>query len=182
MANRKKNVSNHRRSSPKDTAVEELQASRLGPFSTKGSSKTKKAKVHNYRMDVPRRISEIPGMIGGVGLQTSMDDVADCLTVGRNIAISGEITACAKLIVEGRVEATINDAQVVSVSDGGFFKGTAECEAADIKGQFEGHLVAKQVLTVRTGGQVKGSVRYGRINIEPGGEISGEMEAIEDDQ
>jgi len=62
----------------------------------------------------------------------------------------------------------------------GFFRGTAEVDEADISGRFEGSLIARQKLTIRKGGRIDGSVRYGRIVIESGGEISGDMAALED--
>lgn len=178
MPTKKQKNNNEVDAKPSEQEEKKLQAAPLKPFSSNEGPKTTS---NTYTKDIPRRISDFPGMIGGMGLQTNIDDVSDCLTIGRNISLNGEILSCAKLVVEGVVEASIMDAQVVSVSDGGSFKGKAVCEVADIKGFFEGDLLAKQVLTVRAGGQVKGKVKYGTVNIEPGGEISGEMKALENE-
>ena len=70
--------------------------------------------------------------------------------------------------------------KVIEIAPGGYFRGNAEVEEADISGRFEGTLVARQKLTLRKGGRIDGSVRYGRIVIESGGEISGDMSALED--
>jgi len=61
----------------------------------------------------------------------------------------------------------------------GYFKGSAEVDEADINGHYEGDLIARERLIVRAGGHIKGKVRYGRIVIESGGEISGDMQALE---
>jgi len=109
-----------------------------------------------------------------------LDDEANRLTVGRNICLNGEITACEKLVVDGRVEATLTDAHAIEVSPTGFFKGNADVMEAEISGKFEGTLVAKDLLTIHKDGRVDGSVRYGRIVIEAGGEISGDMASLDE--
>ncbi len=101
------------------------------------------------------------------------------LIVGRDICLNGEITSCERLIVEGRVEVTLSDARFIDVAQTGFFKGNAEVREADISGRFEGQLVATERLTVRAGGRISGSVRYGSIVIEPGGEVTGDMQPLE---
>ena len=103
----------------------------------------------------------------------------NCLVIGRSICLKGEITACEKLIVEGVVDLTLPNAHSIEVSPSGHFKGTAKVAEADISGQFEGELVALERLIVRATGHIKGKIRYGRIVIESGGEVIGDMQALE---
>ena len=100
------------------------------------------------------------------------------LTVGRDIHLKGEIASCDKLVVEGRVEATLHDVRAIEVSQGGYFRGDCQVDDADISGVYEGHLVARGKLTVRASGRISGSIRYGRIVIESGGEVSGDMQTL----
>lgn len=100
------------------------------------------------------------------------------LMVGRDIFLSGEITACDLVIVEGRIEATLRNSNAVEIAESGMFKGTAEIEKADVSGMFEGDLTVRDRLIVRRSGRVKGKLRYGSIQIEPGGEISGAVEIL----
>jgi cytoskeletal protein CcmA (bactofilin family) len=100
------------------------------------------------------------------------------LVIGRDISLSGEITSCDRLIVEGRAEVALSSATTIDVTASGFFKGSAEVEEADIQGRFEGELTAFGLLTVRSGGSVSGRVRYGRVIIESGGEISGDIQSL----
>ena len=103
------------------------------------------------------------------------------LIVGRDIALSGSINACEKLIVEGRVEANIADCQEIDLAETGTFVGEAEIDVAEISGVFEGTLIARELLLVRTSGKVNGSVRYGRLEVERGGQIVGDVRVFESD-
>ena len=98
------------------------------------------------------------------------------LTVGPNIKLKGvEITDCDTLVVEGSVEATM-DSRVIQISERGAFKGSAEIDIAEIRGQFDGNLTARQKLVIYSTGKVTGRVRYGKVVIEEGGQLSGEIE------
>jgi cytoskeletal protein CcmA (bactofilin family) len=98
------------------------------------------------------------------------------LTVGPNIKLKGvEITDCDTLVVEGSVEATM-DSRVIQISERGAFKGSAEIDIAEIRGVFDGNLTVRQKLTIFSTGKVTGRVRYGKVVIEEGGQLSGEVE------
>ena len=133
-----------------------------------------------FRAEIPRRVVDIPGAPRRSEPMLPTDDDTNRLTVGRNICLAGEITACEKLVVDGRVEASLNDARALDISPTGYFKGNAEVDEADISGHFEGTLIARRKLTIRKTGHVSGSVRYGRIVIESGGEIAGDMASLEE--
>jgi len=99
------------------------------------------------------------------------------LTVGPNIKLKGvEITDCDTLVVEGSVEATM-DSRVIQISERGAFKGSADIDVAEIRGLFDGNLTARQKLVIYSTGKVTGRVRYGKVVIEEGGQLSGEIES-----
>jgi len=97
------------------------------------------------------------------------------LIVGRDIALSGSINACSKLVVEGRVEANISDCQEIEIAESGTFKGEAAIDVAEISGIFEGTLIARELLLVRNTGRITGSIRFGRLEVERGGKIEGDV-------
>ena len=98
------------------------------------------------------------------------------LTVGPNIKLKGiEITDCDTLVVEGSVEATM-DSRVIQISERGSFKGSAEIDIAEIRGEFDGVLTVRQKLVIYSTGKVTGKIRYGKVVIEEGGQLSGEIE------
>ena len=112
---------------------------------------------------------------------TSVSDIAQVpeggskLTVGPNIKLKGvEITDCDTLVVEGLVEATM-DSRVIQISERGAFKGAAEIDIAEIHGQFDGNLTVRQKLTIYATGKVSGKIRYGKVVIEEGGQLTGEI-------
>lgn len=108
---------------------------------------------------------------------TASKDGESKLTVGPNIKLKGvEITDCDTLVVEGSVEATM-DSRVIQISERGAFKGSAEIDVAEIRGLFDGTLTVRQKLVIYSTGRVTGKVRYGKVVIEEGGQLSGEIEA-----
>ena len=102
-------------------------------------------------------------------------DSGSKLTVGPNIKLKGvEITDCDTLVVEGTVEATMNS-RVIQIAEQGAFKGSAEIEIAEIRGEFDGNLVVRQKLVIYSTGKVTGTIRYGKLVVEEGGQLSGEI-------
>ncbi|MBV9828562.1 MAG: polymer-forming cytoskeletal protein [Alphaproteobacteria bacterium] len=101
------------------------------------------------------------------------------LIVGREISLSGEINSCDKLIVEGSVEANLQNCRDVDIAESGLFKGSATVEDIEVRGRFEGNLIARKRLLVRSTGHVAGSIRYGEIEVERGGQISGDIQAAQ---
>lgn len=97
------------------------------------------------------------------------------LTVGPNIKLKGvEITDCDTLVVEGMVEATM-DSRLMQIAECGAFKGSAGIDIAEIHGQFDGELTVRDKLIVYATGKVTGKIRYGKLVIEEGGQLSGEV-------
>jgi len=123
----------------------------------------------------PRRAESRPGDSKTDGRSEGAGEVKK-LIVGRDIFLSGEIKSCNKLVVEGSVEAALRDCQTVEIADAGLFRGSAEIDTADVSGRFEGDLTVRSRLMIRSTGRIVGTVRYGQIEIERGGVISGQIE------
>ncbi|MFN3374938.1 MAG: polymer-forming cytoskeletal protein [Burkholderiaceae bacterium] len=99
------------------------------------------------------------------------------LTVGPNIKLKGvEITDCDTLVVEGIVEATM-DSRVIQIAEQGAFRGSAEIDIAEIHGEFHGTLTVRQKLVIHGTGKVSGKIRYGKLVVEEGGQLAGEIES-----
>jgi cytoskeletal protein CcmA (bactofilin family) len=101
------------------------------------------------------------------------------LTVGNDILLKGEIATCDRLVIEGAVDATLNEVHTVEIAEGGSFKGFAEIEDAEISGIFEGELVVRNRLVIYATGKVRGKITYGEIEIERGGELTGEIKTMD---
>ena len=112
------------------------------------------------------------------GAENGSRHAAGRLVVGPNIRMKGvEVTDCDVVIVEGQLEAKF-DSRVVEIAETGVLSGTASMDVAEIWGRFEGELTVRQQLIVHPTGRVNGHVRYGKIRIEEGGEISGEISTL----
>ena len=109
--------------------------------------------------------------------KSGSDSTGSKLTVGPNIKLKGvEITDCDTLVVEGTVEATM-DSRVIQIAENGAFKGSAEIDIAEIHGEFNGTLTVRQKLVIFSSGKVNGKIRYGKLVVEEGGQLAGEIEA-----
>jgi cytoskeletal protein CcmA (bactofilin family) len=107
---------------------------------------------------------------------SSTNEVGSKLIVGPNIKLKGvEITDCDTLVVEGRVEATM-DSRVIQIAERGAFKGSAEIDIAEIRGEFDGELTVRQKLVIYATGKVSGKIRYGKVVIEEGGQLAGDVQ------
>ena len=100
------------------------------------------------------------------------------LIVGPNIKLKGvEIHDCDTLVVEGRVEATMVS-RAIQIADTGAFNGKVDVEIAEIRGNFQGEMTARKRLVVHASGRVSGKIRYGKMLIQEGGEMSGDVGTI----
>lgn len=99
------------------------------------------------------------------------------LVVGSGVKLKGaEILDCDTLLVEGRVEATM-DSRFIQIADQGAFDGKVNVDVAEIHGRFNGELTARQQLVIHATGRVSGKIRYGKIVIHEGGELSGDVKS-----
>lgn len=110
----------------------------------------------------------------------SSDDRKEAkLIVGPDIKMKGvEVNDCDTLVVEGRIEATL-DARALQIAEKGVFSGTVAVDSAEIHGRLEGELTVRKQLTVHATGRVSGKIRYARIKVEEGAELSGEISVLE---
>ena len=101
------------------------------------------------------------------------------LHVGVNIKLKGvEISDCDKLVIEGLVEATVHS-KAMQIDKPGTLTGTALIDVAEVHGEFTGELTARTRLVVYGTGRVNGTIRYGSLVVEDGGQLSGDVKQIE---
>lgn len=107
-----------------------------------------------------------------------MAETGSRLIVGPNVKLKGaEILDCDTLVVEGRVEATM-DSRVLKIAEQGAYSGKVGIDIAEIHGHFDGELTVRQQLVVHATGRVSGTIRYGKILVEEGGELSGDVQSL----
>ncbi|MCF8479181.1 MAG: polymer-forming cytoskeletal protein [Rhodospirillum sp.] len=171
------------RVAPTFTPSPSVAAPPLKPFAQRGTQMPSRPIQTSYKQpDMPRRAMDIPGH-GPRRADSGSAAAGDgkTLTVGREIQLSGEISACEHLVVEGKVQANLSNARVLEVSPGGEFHGKVTIEEADISGLFEGEMTVTRLLTIRPTGRVSGSVHYESMVVEDGGRIKGTVSPLSDD-
>ena len=91
---------------------------------------------------------------------------------------NAEISDCDTLVVEGRLEATL-DSRVLEIAENGVFQGTIAVDQAEIHGRFEGELTVRKQLVLQKTAKVTGKIRYAKIKIEEGAELAGEIALLD---
>jgi cytoskeletal protein CcmA (bactofilin family) len=110
---------------------------------------------------------------------TAMAQDHKTLLIARDVAISGKVGPCERLLIEGQLEAAVGDCRELDIARNASFKGSIRVEDADIAGLFEGEIVVRRRLRLRASGRLRGRVSYGHIEIEPGGQIDGEVARLQ---
>lgn len=153
--------------------------SQTGSGPAEGSSMQPTKPSSGFVPEIPRRTLDLPGAPARRAA-TPRSAEAKKLTVGPEISLTGEITACDMLVVEGNVHATLENSRHLEVAETGFFKGKVVIDEAVIAGEFDGTLIVRKTLSVRNKGHVRGTVRFGRLEVELGGEIEGDVALFKD--
>lgn len=145
------------------------------------ATKNKFNETQNQATEPAKAPVEIKPANQAPAIKTVPREEGNKLIVGPNIKLRGsEITDCEILVVEGRVEASMNSRDI-RIAEGGIFSGKAEIDVAEVRGLFEGELTARKQLVIYASGRVTGKIRYGALTIEDGGVLSGEVAAIAKD-
>jgi len=101
------------------------------------------------------------------------------LIVGPNIKLKGvEIDDCDTLVVEGRVEATMVS-RAIQIAESGAFSGKVDVDVAEVRGDFRGEMTARRKLVIHASGRVSGKIRYGKMLVQEGGVMSGDVGSID---
>ena len=156
-----------------------------GPASSQSRTTPESATPANEsRSDSPTAAADVASTVAvtasgtGTVSEDGPRDTGSRLIVGPDVKLKGaEILDCDTLVVEGRVEATM-DSRVIRIAENGSFAGTVGIDVAEVRGRFEGELTARSQLVIHATGRVSGKIRYGKILIEEGGEISGDVQSL----
>lgn len=129
----------------------------------------------------PQRAAPLPTPAPAPEATPRAEDAAGSkLIVGPNIKLKGvEIHDCDTLVVEGRVEATMVS-RSIQIAEHGAFEGKVDVDVAEIRGAFNGEMTARKKLVIHASGRVGGKIRYGKILVQEGGEMTGDIGAIHD--
>ncbi len=106
-----------------------------------------------------------------------MSDKRRTAVIQSDTVLKGTITNGGVIDVYGYVEGNVS-AQELRVHEGGRMAGQLRAESALVDGTLQGEAVIKQLIKISSTGVVEGNIRYGRISLEAGGDLSAELRNI----
>jgi cytoskeletal protein CcmA (bactofilin family) len=104
----------------------------------------------------------------------------DPATIGRSITIRGEVTGDEDLVIQGRVEGSVDLKQhSVTVGPEGEVKADINGRVVTVEGHVEGNLRADEQVVLRSSARVHGDISAPRIMLEDGAYFRGGVEMAE---
>lgn len=94
--------------------------------------------------------------------------------IGKGTRVIGEISDCTTVEIQGVVEGKLLASSVI-IREGGGFKGSLQADQAEIHGVMEGNAVVNDLLDIRSTGTVSADLAYGRLSVEAGGQMTGNI-------
>lgn len=106
-----------------------------------------------------------------------MSDNKGVLVIGKDTILKGEVRNCREIEVFGYAEGKLEAGRVVVHPQGRLF-GTVKTENADVQGELQGDVRVKNLIAIRSTGTVTGNVKYGRLAMEEGAELSASVRNV----
>ena len=96
------------------------------------------------------------------------------LQIGNGVTITGSIKADNEVSIQGTLDGDV-DCHCLIVSKSGNIKGKIKTETMTIEGKSDGEITVNDLLQIKSTGSVSGKVFYGKIQVEDGGKLIGEI-------
>jgi len=149
-----------------------------------GLEKTESSDAEGQRVlqeIIQNRSKSVYSMRGGAALgnenEFSLSGASGNMTVGPGVQMEGAIRYFENLIILGSSEGELEGENLI-IGEGGWLKGTATIRNMEVVGHFQGSADVAGHILLRSSGTVEGTISYASIEIEKGGQISGEMRPI----
>jgi cytoskeletal protein CcmA (bactofilin family) len=94
--------------------------------------------------------------------------------IGAGVQFSGTMNVPNRAVIAGQFNGDLQ-AREVFIDSTGQLTGTTSAEDIEVKGDINDTITSRHLLTVRATGKVKGKLTYADIEIERGGQVSGDM-------
>jgi cytoskeletal protein CcmA (bactofilin family) len=131
-----------------------------------------------FRLNCLPTSKRTSGLYSELG-QKSVDDHRGVLIITEDTVIRGvsELRNCRQLEVHGYIEGDVAAGSVLVHKTGRLF-GKVKTDTAEVHGTLQGDVVVKNLIDIRSSGNVSGNVKYGRLALEMGGNLSAEMRNV----
>ena len=97
--------------------------------------------------------------------------------IGQDLIVQGQIRNCGQLDVYGYIVGSVA-AERLCIHPGGRVNGTVTVGDVEVNGLLQGDVSVKNLIAIGSTGNVNGNVRYGRITMAAGGELSAEVRNV----
>jgi cytoskeletal protein CcmA (bactofilin family) len=102
-------------------------------------------------------------------------------TLGPRDSLHGRLEVYGNLRIEGRVDGELIATGDISVEPGASIEGSVEGLNVSVRGQLTGNVTARRGLLVGGSGRLNGDVRAGRLTIEDGATLNGNITMVRAD-
>jgi cytoskeletal protein CcmA (bactofilin family) len=98
----------------------------------------------------------------------------DRATIGRSITIRGDVTGDEDLLIQGRIEGSVDlEQNSVTVGPEGHVKASLRGRVVTVEGVVEGNLTAMERVVLRSSARVQGDIAAPRVVLEDGATFRG---------
>jgi cytoskeletal protein CcmA (bactofilin family) len=106
-----------------------------------------------------------------------MADTRGVLIIGEGAVLKGEVKSGRRVEVWGYVEGGVTASEVI-VQEGGKVFGNVKSDTAEVHGTIQGDVRVQQLFSLKSTGTAAGKIRYGRLAMEEGAELSAHVRNI----
>lgn len=97
--------------------------------------------------------------------------------IGESIVITGDLSGEEDLVIQGRVDGTINlKTNNLTIGKGGRVKADVNAKTITVEGEMDGDLVAEERIVIKQSGNVRGNLVAPRVSLEEGGKFKGSID------
>lgn len=106
-----------------------------------------------------------------------MPDNQGVLIIGEGAVLKGDVKSGRRVEIWGYVEGGVTASEVV-VQEGGKLFGRVKSDSAEVRGTLQGDVRVQQLIAIRSTGVASGNIKYGRMSMEEGGELTANVRNI----
>ena len=97
--------------------------------------------------------------------------------IGPSITIKGEVSGEEDLLIQGRVEGSVNlDNNEVTIGDAGRVEADIQARVARVDGEVAGDITANEKVIISKSGNVRGNIVAPRVTLEDGAIFKGSID------
>lgn len=126
-------------------------------------------------------IADSPDLSMSYAMSAAIAEDTRRVFVDRGLTLRGEFSGCDHLAIAGHVESDVA-LRILDVLEDGSFKGQASVGTAYIAGRYEGELTVEDTLVVGPAAHISGSVQCGKLQLEDGGKIDGDLRVLAEEE